>query len=411
MKTSNFDVVIVGGGAAGYFTAINLAEARPELRIVILEKSKDVLQKVRISGGGRCNVTHAEFDPRSLADYYPRGKKELLGPFHKFMTGDTVEWFEQRGIALKTEADGRMFPVSDSSQTIVDCLMGAAQKAKVELRTGQAVVDFEKTEHGFGIKTVDQTYAAKNLVICAGSSKIMWSLLKSKGHSIIPPVPSLFTFNIKEESLTSLQGISQQAVVHLIDEKGRSWLNQSGSVLVTHWGLSGPGILKLSAVAARQLHALGYSFEIKINWLPELAEDEVMDTLKATRNTQQRQLVSSSSPFGVPKRMWKYFCNRSGIVTAVSWAELTKKQMQRLKEVLLADKYRVYGKSTFKEEFVTAGGVELSEIDFKSFESKKLGGLFMAGEVINIDALTGGFNFQNAWTGGYIIASAISQKS
>lgn len=411
MNSMDYDVVIVGGGAAGFFTAINLAKARPDLRVVILEKAKDVLQKVRISGGGRCNVTHAEFDPRTLATYYPRGEKELLGPFHRFMTGDTVAWFEDEGIDLKIEEDGRMFPISDSSQTIIDCFLELTERLGIAIHNQQNFLGFKKDGQRFAIRTQQGQYTAAKLVVCAGSSKKIWSLMALHGHTIVPPVPSLFTFNIKEPELIKLQGISQFAEVQLLDDKARPWLSQDGSVLITHWGMSGPGVLKLSAVAARELNQVDYNFKIRLNWLPANDQADVFEVLKKTRIQRARQQLSKAAPFDMSKRLWKYLCNRSGIAIETIWADQSNENLQRLSATLCSDQYDVTGKSTFKEEFVTAGGVELSEINFKRFESKIVQDLYLAGEVINIDALTGGFNFQNAWTGGYIIAEAIAEST
>ncbi len=399
-----YDIVIVGGGAAGFFTAINAAENNPGLKILILERGKEVLTKVRVSGGGRCNVTHAEFIPAELVKRYPRGEKELRGPFHKFMTGDTISWFEQRGIELKTEEDGRMFPVTDSSQTIIDCFIRECKRLNIEIRTSASLKDFERFEEFWQLETNAGTFLARKLMLATGSNSKIWSLLNKMGHSIVNAVPSLFTFNIQDERIKDLAGVATEAEVKIIDSK----LESSGPLLITHWGMSGPAILKLSAWGARELNVLNYNFSISINWLPGFNESEILERLKELKFSISKQQVATRPQFDLPKRLWKSIVTASGINSETKWANLNKEELINLARQLTAAVYKVNGKSTFKEEFVTAGGVALHEIDFKTFESKLHNNLYFAGEICNIDAITGGFNFQNAWTGGYLAAKAMS---
>lgn len=401
-----YDVIIVGGGAAGFFTAINLAEQRPKLSIAIVERGAEVLSKVRISGGGRCNVTHACFIPNELVGFYPRGEKELKGPFNRFCTGDTVAWFEKRGVALKTEDDGRMFPESNSSQSIIDCFIGLSQKYKIAILTGHSVKSIFKSENNWKVETQQTAFACENLVMTTGSNPKIWELLKTHGHNIISPVPSLFTFNIKDNRIKDLMGISSEATVKVKN----SSLEASGPLLITHWGMSGPGILRLSAWGARELYDKKYQFQIDVNWLPNLTSESVFDALKENRSENPKKTISTHSVFFLPSRLWEKLVLASLIEKDVKWADVTNKQLQNLTQQLTACTFQVNGKSTFKEEFVTAGGVDLKEVNFKTMESKLVPNLYFAGEVLNIDAITGGFNFQNAWTGGFIIAEAICAK-
>lgn len=397
------DTLILGGGAAGFFTAVNLGKMSPDRRIVILEKSNQILAKVKVSGGGRCNVTHAEFIPSELVKNYPRGEKELLGPFHRFMTGDVITWFEERGVTLKTEADGRMFPVTDCSQTIMDCFLKEAQKYGVEVLKNQSVIDFYRENEQWKVLTKKGEFFCQNLVITTGSSLQIWKLLKKLSHTIIPPVPSLFTFNIKDPRITDLSGISKKVSVKVLDSK----LESEGPLLVTHWGMSGPAILKLSAWGARKLFDLDYRFSIQINWLFDIDKERAITYLQKIKQENGKQLVSKYPHFELPKRLWQNLVKASEINSEVKWAEVTKNQLTEFASQITESIFKVEGKSTFKEEFVTAGGVDLKEIDFKTFGSKLHPGLYFAGEVLNIDAVTGGFNFQNAWTGGYIVARSI----
>ena len=400
-----YDVLIVGGGAAGFFTAINVAEKNPEFSIAILERGKEVLTKVRVSGGGRCNVTHACFVPNDLVKFYPRGEKELRGPFHQFCSGDTIEWFSNHGVELKIEDDGRMFPVSDSSQTIIDCFLTVAKKHKIEILTGQSVQSLYQAEDTWKVETNHQTFRCKNLVMTTGSNPKIWELLENLGHTIVPPVPSLFTFNIKDPRIKDLMGVSAFATVKVQNSK----LSASGPLLITHWGMSGPGILRLSAWGARELFAKNYQFVLEVNWLNDATLEETENQLKELKLEHAKKVVSKKSPFEFPNRLWESLVLASEISLETKWADLTKKQLQHLALQLTNGKFQVNGKSTFKEEFVTAGGVDLKEINFKTMESKVLPKVYFAGEIVNIDAITGGFNFQNAWTSGFMVSESIGK--
>ncbi|MEK8179370.1 NAD(P)/FAD-dependent oxidoreductase [Flavobacterium buctense] len=401
---SNYDIIIVGGGAAGFFTAINIVENNPKLKVVILERGKTVLEKVRISGGGRCNVTHACFVPNDLVKFYPRGEKELRGPFHQFCSGDTIEWFEKHGVELKIEDDGRMFPTSDSSQTIIDCFFGLTQKLKIDILTGQSVQSLFHGDNYWKVETNHETYSCQKLVMTTGSNPKIWELLENMNHTIIPPVPSLFTFNIKDARIKDLMGVSAFAHVKVKGTK----LEASGPLLITHWGMSGPGILRLSAWGAIILAEKKYQFVIEINWLNDVTFDEAMESLKELKQEHAKKIVSKKSPFDFPNRLWESLVLASSISDETKWADLTKVQLTNLTNQLTSGQFQVNGKSTFKEEFVTAGGVDLREINFKTMESKLHENLFFAGEIVNIDAITGGFNFQNAWTSGFIVANSIT---
>ncbi len=400
----NYDLIIVGGGAAGFFTAINAAEHNPKLKIAILERGKEVLSKVRVSGGGRCNVTHAEFIPNELVKNYPRGEKELKGPFHTFMTGDTIEWFEQRGVELKIEEDGRMFPVTDSSETIINCFLSETKRLNIEVLTNQAVKKIQPKDDCWRITTNTSDFEAKKLMIATGSNTKIWKMLKDLGHRIVEPVPSLFTFNCKDSRIKELMGVVTQASVKIQNSK----LSSEGPLLITHWGMSGPAILKLSAWGAAELHALNYNFEIKVNWREYYTFDETLEELKIFKTKMAKQQVSKYTQFELPKRLWQSLVTAAQIQSDQKWADINKNQLQALARELTAGIFTIKGKSTFKEEFVTAGGVDLKEVNFKTYESKKHKNLYFAGEVLNIDAITGGFNFQNAWTGAFIAAQAIN---
>ena len=415
-----YDVLVIGGGAAGFYSAIHIAEGLPNLRIAILERGKEVLTKVRVSGGGRCNVTHAQFDPKELSTNYPRGEKELLGPFHSYASGDTVGFFEERGIALKIEDDGRMFPTSNSSQTIIDCFTTEADRLGIEVHTRCAVVGLEVGTgvdyNCWHVRTHADILKTRYVLMATGSNPKMWDLLHQLGHTIVQPVPSLFTFNITDERIADIPGLSTMAEVTVLDKKllgskvnKDGTLVSEGPLLITHWGMSGPAILKLSAWGARLLKQYSYSFQISVNWVPEYHPEGVLDLFMEVKQVE-RKTVSRTKVLEIPKRLWKNLVRASGISDTETWPEVSKQQLQQLAEQLTHGVFQVNGKSTFKEEFVTAGGVELKEINFKTYESKLLPRLFLAGEIINVDAITGGFNFQNAWTGGYLAAQGIIQS-
>jgi len=399
----NYDIIIVGGGAAGFFAAINIAEKNPKVRIAILERGAGVLEKVRISGGGRCNVTHACFEPNELVKFYPRGEKELRGPFHQFASGDTIEWFEKHGVELKVEEDGRMFPVSNSSQTIIDCFLKATQKLGISVLTGQSVQSIFKKENCWKIDTQNENYVAGKLILATGSNPKIWEMLQNFGHVVINPVPSLFTFNIKDSRIKELPGVSALVSVKVKDTK----LTSTGPLLITHWGMSGPAILKLSAWGARILNEKNYQFTIFVNWLNDMDFEDAEKILRNLKQEHSKKAVSKKSPFDFPNRLWESLVLASGIEGETKWADLSKIQLANLANQLTNAQFQVNGKSTFKEEFVTAGGIDLKEINFKTMQSKLHENLYFAGEIVNIDAITGGFNFQNAWTSGFIVAQSI----
>ncbi len=405
-EPETWDLVVVGGGAAGFFAAITYAETHAGVRVLILEKSAGVLGKVKVSGGGRCNVTHACFDPRELASHYPRGSKSLIGPFHRWGAQDTVDWFQARGVPLKTEPDGRMFPTTDDSQTIVDCLTRSAAASGVETRTSCGVATISRganfkltTEHG-------DTIAARSVLLATGGSRLAAGarLAETLGHTLIPAVPSLFAFDCRDPRLEGLAGISvpdAEASVEGIK------LTTRGAVLITHRGLSGPGILKLSAWAARELHARNYQFTVRINWLPDTS---AADVLRDARQSRGKQQVHSRAPLGqFPKRLWKKLCTAAEVPPDCQWAQLGKKSADSLARELTGASYHISGKSLNKDEFVTCGGVPLKEVNLATMESKTTPGLHFAGELLDVDGVTGGFNFQNAWTTGFLAGRGIRQ--
>lgn len=405
-----FDVIVIGAGAGGCFAAIRTGELSPGAKICILESARKPLSKVEISGGGRCNVTHACFDPEVLTGYYPRGSRELLGPFYHFQPSDMVAWLAAKGVALKTEPDGRMFPVTHRSTTIIDCFLTAIRKMGIRLNTSTRVKHWEwnTDQQLWNVHLQDgHMMQSRFLLIASGSDQRTWETLRQAGHQIIPPVPSLFTFNIRDQHLTALQGISKSWVkVKLPQYK----LESEGPLLITHWGLSGPAILKLSAWGARVLYDANYVFDVEIQWTGDNDEKETAMEIRAMANANGKKQVVNMSVDQFPSRLWKYLCHRAGISMQLTGAEMSQKQLEALVKVLCKDTYRVTGKSTFKEEFVTAGGVALKQVDMRKFESKILPGLFFAGEVLDIDALTGGFNFQAAWTGAALAAEAIAER-
>jgi predicted Rossmann fold flavoprotein len=400
-------LVVIGGGAAGFFAAINAAAANDNLEVTIIEKSQQLLAKVKVSGGGRCNVTHGCFEPKQLVKNYPRGSKELLGPFHAFQPGDMFDWLEQRGVALKTEDDGRVFPTTDKSQTIIDCFLNEANRVGVRVRTGTHVKRFYRESDKWMIELLDQpTMEADALLIATGSAPSMQEQLAVLGHSIVPAVPSLFTFNIIDMRIEALAGVSAPSCDVRIEG---TKFEADGPVLVTHWGLSGPGILRLSAWAARELSDLKYDFQIRVNWDDRFTRESFIDFLKEWKQEHSRNLVTAFSAAKVPHRLWISLLSKVEGIDRLKWADVSNKQLEKIAEAICACYFQVKGKSTFKDEFVTAGGVELKEVDFKTMESKLFPGLYFAGEVLNIDAITGGFNFQAAWTTGWIAAQSIAK--
>jgi predicted Rossmann fold flavoprotein len=406
----NLKVVVIGGGAAGFFAAINCAAATREAEVILLEKTNKLLSKVRVSGGGRCNVTHACFDNNLLVKQYPRGEKELRNVFSRFSTSDTIKWFEERGVKLKTEEDGRMFPVTDSSETIIRCLNHEAEKAGIRIETSTEVESIIKEAEGFRIiiKGGGEFSCNKVIVASGGNQKPeAYSFLKNSSHSLQKPVPSLFTFNIPDDPITTLMGVSvPMARVRIAGTR----LETEGPLLITHWGMSGPAVLKASAWGARVLNDLQYRFQVLISWLPKLNEEKLRIILQECKEDQPSKTLLASCPVELPKRLWSHLLTRAGIADDLRWADLPKKSMNVLIAKMISDEYTVSGKTTFKEEFVTCGGVNLKEIDLATMQSKLWKGLFFAGEVMDVDGVTGGFNFQNAWSSGWIAANNISDK-
>lgn len=402
-------IIVIGGGAAGFFTAVNIASQHPELEVVLLEKSNKLLSKVSVSGGGRCNVTHACFDNSILVKHYPRGEKELRNVFSRFTTTDTINWFKQRGVELKTEEDGRMFPISNTSETIVQCLLKEAEKYNVNIKLGVDIIGIEKNDdntftlHANG----GGRFECDKLVIATGGNakETAYQWIEKLGHAIIKPVPSLFTFNIPNNPVTELMGVS---VPHAKVKIAGTKLETEGPLLITHWGLSGPAILKASAWGARQLSEMNYQFSALVNWLPKHTDEKLRIEFNNQREENASKTIIGNGPFELPKRLWEFLCHKANIHETMRWADLPKKNANVLVNHLLNDEYKVQGKTTFKEEFVTCGGVSLKEIDLSKMESKLIPGLFFAGEVIDVDGITGGFNFQNAWSTAWVVSQNIA---
>jgi predicted Rossmann fold flavoprotein len=402
-------LVVIGGGAAGFFCAINAARINPDLQVIILEKTNKLLSKVKISGGGRCNVTHALFDIVEMSKRYPRGQNFVKKTFHQFFTTDTIEWFKARGVRLKAEEDGRMFPVTDSSQTIINCLMNEANSYGVEIRMNSEVKELAINNSQFEIHVVNRQLLTASFVVvaCGGYPKTsMFRWLQNLGHHISEPVPSLFTFNLPGHPITQLMGVSVEKARLKIEG---SKLVEEGPVLITHWGLSGPAVLRLSAWGAKELAVKSYDFKVHINWLPEFNEQTLKEQLQNFRaNNSSKKIINHNFGF-LPARLWQFLLEQSGVNNELRFADLSSKVENTLIKNLVNYVVEVKGKTTFKEEFVTAGGINLSEVDANNMMSKKLPNLFFAGEILDVDGVTGGFNFQHAWTSGWIAAKAIAQ--
>ncbi len=400
--------MVIGGGAAGFFCAVNAARMNPSLEVILLEKTGKLLSKVRISGGGRCNLTHACFDPEEMSRQYPRGQRFVRKAFHQFFTTDTIRWFEERGVPLKQEPDGRMFPVSDDSGSIINCLLMEVNRCKVDVRMNAEVVQLIKKEQGFTLRLNNDRLLEADYVCvaCGGYPKsAMFDWLLQTGHTIESPVPSLFTFNIPDHPVTGLMGVSVPAATVKISGMK---LEETAPLLITHWGLSGPAVLKLSARGARELSEKKYHFQISVNWLPGVTDQQLALQLREIRQELAAQKISLRNPFGLPQRLWDLLLELSGIDKERRWADLPAKEQNKLVVHIVQCPFEVKGKTTFKEEFVTAGGISLSGIDVNTMQSKKVPGLYFAGEIMDVDGVTGGFNFQHAWTSGFIAARSVA---
>ncbi len=404
-------LVVAGGGAAGFFCAVNAARLCPEREVVLLEKTGKLLSKVKVSGGGRCNVTHAAPGIPYMIKRYPRGQNFVKKAFNHFFVPDTIQWFADRGVALKTEADGRMFPVTDDSQTIIDCLLREADRYRLVIEMQQEVTGLHKMPDGTWEVYLQRGRVMKADFVCiaaggyAQADKFAW--LQQTGHSIATPVPSLFTFNMPKHPITALMGVSvQEAQVKITGTK----LQEQGPLLITHWGMSGPAILRLSAWGARELQAMQYQFTALVNWLPQYNEHSLRTAWQELRLAMGGQPLKTKNPFGLPQRLWIFLLQHTGIPEETRWADLPAKEQNRLMKNLESMEFPVQGKTTFKEEFVTSGGITLSEIEATTMESRLAPNLFFAGEVMDVDGVTGGFNFQHAWTSGWIVASTIAGR-
>jgi len=407
-NSNQYDLIAIGGGAAGFFGAIIAAESNPDLRILILEKTTKLLSKVKVSGGGRCNVTHHNFEPTPFSKHYPRGQKELKSLLRVFGSKETVSWFENRGVTLKAEADGRMFPVTNSSQTIIDYFLGTAKNLNIEIQTSTEVRSVQKSGEFLTIDCDEQKFICKNILMASGgyNNEASYQWIKELGHSVVSPIPSLFTFNDSEKKFTDLMGLSvPTAEVKIAGTK----FSETGPLLITHWGLSGPAVIKLSAWAAAYLHQLHYVFTALVNWANE-SEENVRLKFQDMRTSHGKQKVAGNPLYNLPQRLWTRLCDLSAIPDNKVWAELPQKNANKLLEFLIRCPFQIKGKTTFKEEFVTCGGIDLKEVDLETMESKIVPRLYFAGEVLNIDGETGGFNFQSAWTTGYIAGKAAATK-
>ena len=407
---TEFDLIVIGGGAAGFFGAIIAAEKKPGLSILILEKTSKLLSKVKVSGGGRCNVTHNCFEPTPLSKHFPRGSKELKSLFRKFQAKDMVAWFESKNIALKAEDDGRMFPVTDNSQTIIDCFLNLTEQHGIKIKLSSEVTNITSTKNGFNVFVgEDQQYSTTKILVAAGGYNNLrsYNWIAQTSHPIVNPIPSLFTFNDSEKKFNDLMGI---AVAHAEVKIAGTKFSEQGPVLITHWGLSGPAIIKLSAWAADYLHQLHYQFTVLVNWTGNTTEEALRQLFYDMRNRHGKQKVLTNPMLFIPQRLWKRLCELAEIPEAKIWAELPQKSLNKLMEWLIRCPFQIKGKTTFKEEFVTCGGVDLKSIDLETMESKTMKGLYFAGEVLNIDGETGGFNFQSAWTTAWVAAQHISSQ-